>query len=84
MTKRTAQNLPSIYNLIHCQEEPLHILQQSPPLNIFSKEHNKMHINFLDIRRMICKQKLFRINSSCQKHTSTSDWVNQKGNLELP
>lgn len=37
--------LPSIYNLIHCQKEPLHILQQSPPLYIFSKEEELIKIS---------------------------------------
>lgn len=28
--------LPSVNDFIHSQEQSLHILQQSPPLNIFS------------------------------------------------
>lgn len=33
--------LPSIHDLIHSQEQPLHILQQSSPLNIFSMEKDR-------------------------------------------
>ena len=33
--------LPSVHNLVHSQEETLHILQQRPPLNIFPTEKNE-------------------------------------------
>lgn len=54
--------LPSIYNFIHSQEEPLHVLKQSPPLNIFSTEKQQsthVKLNFLDIRERFVEKVLY-------------------------
>lgn len=47
--------LPSVYNFIHSQEEPLHILQQSPPLDIFSTGQQKYTCRLSRQQKKICR-----------------------------